>query len=1183
VAPRVTSAAGVRIQLLGGLRLETADGGHVPSPTGRARSLFIYLLLHPQAAHSRERLAEVLWSEEVPERAARNLTEAAYRLRHALPGLVEADRGTLRLVAAAATWVDVWEFETWMRAATRDDLRQAVALYRGELAPEVYDDWIAPRRALLADQYRSALAALAEQAERDGALLDAFQYYHWLTAADPLDEAGHRGLMRAYLRSGHASAAIQQFERLATLLRSELDIEPSPETSVLVEAARRRTADDHPLSRPFVGRRRERAAILERVEAASRGQLAIVFLEGDPGIGKSRLLDVLADDARWRGFAVAAARGDDSRPGAPYAPLDEALAEVITPAAFDRQRRALPAAAIDAAATLLPQLVERSSAQVATDRPNLAAGLTALVRAFTAERPLLLILDDVHLAGPAFWDSLGFLEQVGNDRLCVVLAFRSRDVRVVDFAWEALRRLDASLVPLRLRLAGLSSDESVELADALGVPIDNEELGDVQRLTAGNPLLLQQVFATAPGARRQESGFVGLLDRRLAALGPAARRALDAAAVLGPSFSFADWLASVPDEPPAALDEVVASRLVVELSDSYGLEHDLTRHHVYDSMEPVRRAELHRRVAQVLHRERAAPAVLARHHELGEQLGEAVLQYRRAADEALARYAYREALGHVERALALELEHGPDRLPLLTLRHRLLGLLLDIDNWRTAVAVAEEAARADGDRLALLEALEGRLSLHVLDGDLAAMEEVGRQAVALSFELGDEQAEARLLSTLGWHLSESLGDNRRAVPMLRRAARLASETGDDLTRIAALCTLSSAQRSMGRCKAAHISATRTMAIVATRPRLYRARAHALAELAETALELGRWQEARDAMRGAVEAYREIDDPWSYGSALFGLVNICGGMGQGAEAIAAGEELVRLSVDVGLAPTSDYGVWHRVSLGRAHLAAGNLEHARQVVAEVTRALPEAVRPRIALRVLLGQLALAQGDGEAAVEPLAAAFEDWRQRAEPRDAVSPLWLAIAAAQAGHLEQARTALDTGEAALATTDMERFDILAAIARHEVTGEGAALNDARAAVARQADRFTDAALRAAFERAPLQREVERRWQSRPVEAGQVVVKLARADVPLGRPVRDDELVEVAWTVDDLAQTDSGSDGDSRRRRLIRLLEEARAAGAAPTDVQLAAALGVSRRTILRDAKLLGAERRTLPTRRRRS
>lgn len=1180
MASPVASAADLRIHLLGGTRLESANGQHVPPPTGGARSLFIYLLLHAQAAHSRERLAEVLWSEETPERAARNLTEAVYRLRQALPHLVEADRSVLSLAAPAAPWVDVWEFESRMRAVAGDDLRQAVAIYRGELAPEVYDDWIAPRRALLADQYRSALATLAQQAESDGALLDAFQYYHWLTAADPLDEAGHRGLMRAYLRSGHPSAAIQQYERLATLLRSELDIEPSPETSVLVEAARRRTADDRPAPRPFVGRRRERAAILERLEAAGRGQLGIVFLEGDPGIGKSRLLEVLADDARWRGFAVAAARGDDSRPGAPYAPLDSALAEVVTPAAFDRQRRLLPALAVDAAATVLPQL-ERSGGQVAIDRPNLAAGLAALVRAFTAERPLLLILDDVHLAGPAFWDSLSFLEQTEAERLCVVLAFRSRDVRGVDFAWEALRKLDAAMVPLRIRLAGLSADESGELADALGVPINSEEMGDVRRLTGGNPLLLQQVFATAPGARRQESGFVGLLDRRLAALGPAARNVLEAAAVLGPTFSFADWLATVPDEPPAALDEVVASRLVVELSDRYGLEHDLTRHHVYDSIEPERRAELHRRAAHVLRRERAAPAALARHHELGGQLREAVMDYRRAADEALARYAYRESLGHVERALALEQDDGADRLPLLTLRHRLLGLLLDIDNWRAAVAVAEQAARAADDRLALLEALEGRLSLHVLDGDLTAMEEIGRRAVALSLELGDERAEARLLSTLGWHISESLGDNRRALPMLRRAARLASETGDDLTRIAALCMLSSAQRSMGRCKAAHISATRTMAIVATRSRLYRARAHALAELAETALELGRWQEARDAMRGAVEGYREIDDPWSYGSALFGLVNICGGMGQAAEAIAAAEDLVRLSVDVGLAPTSDYGVWHRVSLGRAHLAAGNVAHARDVVDEVAQAIPEAVRPRIALRVLLGQLALAGGDVQAAVEPLTAAFEDWRQRAEPRDAVSPLWLAIAAARAAQLEPARIALDAGLAALATTDMERLDILAALARYEVTGDVAALSDSRAVVTRQAGRFTDASLRAAFEQAPLQREVERRWQAQPAGDGQVIVKLARADVPLGRPVREDELVEVTWTVGDLAQAHDGSDADSRRRRLVHLLEEARAAGAAPTDDQLAAALGVSRRTILRDAKVLGAQRRALPTRRR--
>jgi hypothetical protein len=116
----------------------------------------------------------------------------------------------------------------------------------------------------------------------------------------------------------------------------------------------------------------------------------------------------------------------------------------------------------------------------------------------------------------------------------------------------------------------------------------------------------------------------------------------------------------------------------------------------------------------------------------------------------------------------------------------------------------------------------------------------------------------------------------------------------------------------------------------------------------------------------------------------------------------------------------------------------------------------------------------------------------------------------------------------------------------------------------------------------PLNRAILDEFAERTAARSVTVVRLARADAPLGRPLRDDELVDVTWTLhapDDEVITDKG---ERRRHRLGRLLDEAAQGAAAPTDQDLATALGVSRRTIIRDMEVIGRDR-SLPTTRRRA
>jgi hypothetical protein len=134
----------------------------------------------------------------------------------------------------------------------------------------------------------------------------------------------------------------------------------------------------------------------------------------------------------------------------------------------------------------------------------------------------------------------------------------------------------------------------------------------------------------------------------------------------------------------------------------------------------------------------------------------------------------------------------------------------------------------------------------------------------------------------------------------------------------------------------------------------------------------------------------------------------------------------------------------------------------------------------------------------------------------------------------------------------------------------------------RQARVIKDAEMRRSFfEQVPLNRKIVAAYDRQAQNVRQVTVTLARQDAPLGRSLRPEEMVTIQWTVSAPEDETIGSKSVCRRHRLQRLLTEAAAQGAAPTDDDLAKALAVSRRTILRDMEVLAQSGLTFPTRRR--
>jgi DNA-binding SARP family transcriptional activator/pimeloyl-ACP methyl ester carboxylesterase len=225
------------IRLLGGFRAQLGSGR--PLALRRKKAQLAYLALHPGQACSRDSLAGLLWSGTTDEHARHNLRQTLFALRQAVaPERISAD-GELVGLRERATAVDVASLERGVRQGTREALREAVALYRGDLPEGLrvdeapFDDWLAGERHRLRELALTALEELLAMDVAAGAVEPAVATALRILMLDPLREPVHRTLMELHVRQGRRTAALRQYQRCAEALRRGLGVEPEPATTRL--------------------------------------------------------------------------------------------------------------------------------------------------------------------------------------------------------------------------------------------------------------------------------------------------------------------------------------------------------------------------------------------------------------------------------------------------------------------------------------------------------------------------------------------------------------------------------------------------------------------------------------------------------------------------------------------------------------------------------------------------------------------------------------------------------------------------------------------------------------------------------------------------------------------------------------------------------------------------------------
>ncbi len=764
---------------------------------GKARRLLALLAVDRQRTVPTDRVVDTLWDDSPPRRPAENVATLVSRLRAALgPEVITGGRDGYRLGPPQAVGVDLDDAtglvaQARQRLADQPPLAAAAArraldlLGAGDvLVGEPDAVWVADVRAGTVRLLRETRHLLAEAALRTGEPHVASEVAEAAMSADRFDETALRLLMEAHRAAGEPHRALTAYDRLRTELASELGTDPAPPTRA-AHAAVLQERDTPSASRParpsaddgaLAGRAGELAELRAAWSRACASEPAVVLLAGEGGIGKSRLAAELSLVVVRSGGRVLHARCYAGERSMALQPFVDALADPIDtmPAAGLRD---LAGSYGPALAGLMPRLegvlgrdTGRGSAELELRRAFEA--IAQVLRGLAADRPALLVLDDLHNAGLATVEMLHYLaRRLGPSRLLVLVTVRAEEGET------ALGTL--ADVTTRLDLGPLGPDAVAGLAAAAGCP---EQATTIHRRTRGHTLfVVESLRGMAAGDTGPPESLQSAVLARLRRTGPATEEVLRAAAVLGSVVDPA-MVAALLDLPLVQVAQrcevATRARLLVDIDTAYEFANDLVQEVLYTTTPGPTRTAFHTRACGLLD---GTPEAFAEHAlAIGDGLraAEALL---RAADDAARRFAAADAEQLAGRALDAAQRCGENRLIARAFLARGHARFV---RARFGEAVADQraalgAARDAGDRTAEMRALRELGGPAALSGDHASISECTgwlRDALRIAGQCGDDRMRASTLAWLGvvatnrLRFAEALTHSRSAVAAARAAA-----------------------------------------------------------------------------------------------------------------------------------------------------------------------------------------------------------------------------------------------------------------------------------------------------------------------------------------------------------------------------------------------------------------------------
>jgi DNA-binding SARP family transcriptional activator len=731
------------LRLCGDVVLCSPDRAPVVPPLGaKTLGLLAYLALEP-GPHRRDELTALLWSESPDEKARASLRQALTHLRNALGDALRVDRSTVELTGSLEC--DAAEF---LRLASSDGAAALAIDVPGFLRglsvrnSQAFEEWADEKRTELLARYGALLASSAREAMARRAWPEARQLAERWHRLDVLADEAVAVQVEAQYLGGDRSGALATYARHVSRLSSEVGrapgraltalaarIEQSPAPPPAKRASEKWYEHAPSFDASLVGREREWDALKRTWEAVGADGSRVALIEGEPGVGKTRLAD---DFLRWvtsRGGLVLRGRGSDARGGAPFGAIIEALRGTLDAPGL---------AGVDAewlaeVARVLPELRRRFTAMpdvgahAQADGWRLFEGVGQVLLALAEDRPLAVMIDDLQWCDADSCGLLHFLvRRLADSRVLWCATFTVGEVERDAPAARLGRALRSMRGAAHVTLDPLSQDDVWQLVRELGrveSPTDGQRLAArIHEVTAGNPFYVIELLKT-------------LFAQDILTVDPETKAWIvspTAAENGGHSYAptvhdaIADRIECLPDELHAVLisiasagrgcraellshlhgisrlhaamlgDALVERHLVVEADGAYACAHPTIAAVVRARLTTSRRREVHRAIALTL--ELLLPAGTQASLEAGEiarhadQAGDRAMAYRyalRAAEAGVARCAFDEALSWLDLAAASAMTAEESDVV-----DRTTARVLDLAGWREAPAARGRSSLA---------------------------------------------------------------------------------------------------------------------------------------------------------------------------------------------------------------------------------------------------------------------------------------------------------------------------------------------------------------------------------------------------------------------------------------------------------------------------------------------------------
>lgn len=841
----------VEFRILGPIEVQ-ADGRALTLGGRRERAVLALLLLSVNRVVSSERLVEELWPDSPPKEGLHSLRVAVSRLRKGLQEVggaqVLATQSPGYLVRARQETFDLVRFERLMVQGREEldrkeyrqaggTLREALSQWQGPALADVADaSFVRAERGRLEEAHLTALEARVEADLGCGRHAELTAELDALTRSHPLREALWGQRMLALYRCGRQAEALRAFQEVRGILGEELGIPPSAPLAELERAILRQdpglawkpdeatsvdggsgTGASFTDRTPFVGRELELMELSGLLDRAAAGDGGLVLLGGEPGVGKSRLVEEIVATATGR-FRVLVGHCYESGRDLPYMPWVELIEAAMSDTDPNELRRSLGDEAPEFA-RLVPELrrlladipppVELPPEQ---QRRYTFNSIREYVNRVSRNQPRLFVLEDLHWADESTLLLLEHLaERLAGIRCLIVGTHRDSPTDITPPLAETLSNLVRRRQARRMNLQRHSEGEVEALLQALShqAPPDNVRTA-IFRETNGNAFFVEEVFRhlAESGRLLDEDGrfrtdlSIAALDvpanvrlvigRRLERLDDATSRALSIAAVTGRHLSFELWEAIADIQGDELIDAAeVAERagLIVTEGEGereeYWFAHELIRQTLLTRLPAARRRRHHLRVAESLENLYAdtlpahAGTIAAHLVEAGSaaDLGRLFRYLVLAGSQSLVSGAFEDALRHLRRAGSLAEHASPtehaEMLFHLGMAERGGGRAEEaIGAWRRAIEIYEE----QGDTAAIGRVCPLAAWNLVFGGRFRDAYELAQRGLAA---LGEQASVGRggLLAIGGFGVAGA-GEYREGMNCIGEALDVADRLGD---------------------------------------------------------------------------------------------------------------------------------------------------------------------------------------------------------------------------------------------------------------------------------------------------------------------------------------------------------------------------------------------------------------------